>query len=197
MKKGKFLVAALLSGMVFVSSGLATEGERPGSVSTGAKNVVRNQIVNALSEVTANGQEVMVQFSVSADKGFKLLKVDGKNSDLVNQVKSKLVRESFDVPAEMEGVYSLKVRFSDTEEFKTEDAPALLRSQLAEALAEIPVYEPASLNVELFISNNTLKVKKVEGSNKALVSSVESVLNNSEIIPPAELAGNYQVTVKF
>lgn len=197
MKTSKFFVTAVLSGMLFISSVNATDGNKPVSASSNSKNMLRAQIVKALSNVSATDQEVFIRFSVSSEKGFELLKVDGKNTELVKTVKFELGNENILVPTDLEGVYSLKVRFSDREALGTEDAASVLRNQIANALTDVMVNESASVKLELFINNNSLKVKKVEGSNKALVTFVESVLSNSAIVPPAELAGNYQITVKF
>lgn len=196
MKTSKVLVAAVLSGVMFVSSVFATEGEKPGSASSDASNAVREQIVNALSDVPVTGQEVMIRFAVTEKKGFKLLNVDGDNSDLVVAVKSELASERILVPAEMEGVYSLKVRFSN-ESSKKEDAVTALRLQIADALSSVYVSEPSSVKVVFSVNDNAVSLKRVEGSNKALVTSVESTLEKSTIVAPAELAGNYSVVVKF
>lgn len=196
MKKGKFFVTAILSGVMFVSSVFATEGNKPAMASSDAKNVVREQIVKALSDISALDQEVVIKFKVSDNSRFEIVNVEGQDKDLVSTVKEELKNEKIAVPAGLDGFYSIKVRFTDHEVVK-EDAAAVLRSQLADALSSVNASESASVNVQLYINNNTLKVKKVEGSDKNLASAVETTLSKSSIVPPAELAGTYNVTVKF
>jgi hypothetical protein len=196
MKKVKFFVTALLSGVMFVSSVFATEGDKPAMASADASNVLRERIVRALSDISALDQEVVIKFKVSTDNRFEVVSVDGQDKDLVNSVKAEFKNEKISVPAGLDGLYSVKVRFTDHEVVK-EDASEVLRNQLADALSTVNVSESASVNVQLYINNNTLKVKKVEGSDKSLASAVETTLTNSSIVPPAELAGTYNVTVKF
>ncbi len=195
MKSVKFLVSAIISGMLCIPSVFAIEGEKPGEVLS--KNEVREQIVAALSDISAINQEITIKFMVSDKKSFELLSVEGESRNLVEVVKSELSRENISIPKDMEGVYSLKIRFSETEDVKVEDASTTMRNLIANALSDVSVAEPASVKLAFSVVNNKMIVKKVEGNNKAVVSSVESALENSEIILPAELAGNYQLTVKF
>lgn len=197
MKTVKFLVVAVLSGMLSVSVS-ATEGGKPVKAAvSSASDVVRSQIVEALRFVAPVNEEVVIRFAVSESKGFELLKVEGRDEEVVNVVKLELLDEKFEVPSEMSGVYSLKVRFSDNEAPAKKNASALLRDELASVLSEVVVAEPASVKVAFSVSNSNVIVKKVEGSNKALVSNVEKVLNEKKVAAPADLAGNYQVVVKF
>jgi hypothetical protein len=64
-------------------------------------------------------------------------------------------------------------------------------------LSDVVVTEPASVKVAFSVSDNNVVVKKVEGNNKALVSDVEKVLATTKIVAPNEVAGNYQIVVKF
>lgn len=196
MKTSKFFAAAFLSAVMFVSSVNATGGSKPGSSNPGDN--LRNQIVNALSDVAAVGEEVLIRFAVSDKKGFELINVEGKDNKVVNAVKSELANGKIEVPADMAGVYSLKVRFSDIDgAVSSDDAEAVLRSQIANVLSEIAPAVPASVKVAFSVNNSQLVIKKVEGNNSALVSNVEKILANTTINAPAELAGNFQVTVKF
>jgi len=198
MKTSKFLVSALLSGVLLVSSVYGTESDKSKNTSTDAKNVVREQIVDALSDITApNNQEVYVHFSVSSDKGFELLKVDGANSELAKEVKSKLISENIKVTSELEGAYVIKVRFADKAEVKPELASDVLRKNIATALSSVEASDASSVKLTLTVKNDNVIVEKVEGSDKKVVSSVENVLAKNAIYSPAELAGTYQVTVKF
>jgi hypothetical protein len=196
MKTSKFFAAVLLSGVMFVTSVNATEGKNP--VSSKPGDNLRSQIVNALSDVSAVGEEVLIRFAVSDKKGFELIQVEGKDLAVVKAVKSELANEKIEVPAEMAGVYSLKVRFSNINgDVNTYDAASDLRSQFANVLSEVESTSPASVKVAFSVMDSNLVIKKVEGNNSTLVSSVERVLAKSSIVPPAELAGNYQVVVKF
>jgi hypothetical protein len=198
MKTSKFLVAAVLSGTLLVSSVFATEGNKPGNtVKSEAGDVLRKQIVLALSNVSAVDQEVTIRFAVTKKNGFEVVNVEGKDADLVDVVKSNLAEKNFEVTSDMFGFYSVKVRFSDTEVAPKEDASAVLRSQIADALSNVEVSGPASVKVAFSVENSNIKLKKVEGANKVLVSDVETALNSSTIVPPADLAGNYQIVVKF
>lgn len=197
MKTSKFFAAALLSGVLSLSSVFATEGDKPSSISSNANDILREQIVSALSDVPAVDQEVLIRFAVSEKKGFELLKVEGSNAELVSTVKSELSSSSIDVPAEFKGVYSLKVRFSEnaiSEKVSSSDA---LRSQLAGALVNVNAPESSSVKVVFSVANNSIKLSKVEGNNSDVVSSVETALANANIVAPADLAGNYAVVVKF
>lgn len=196
MKTSKFFVTALISGLLLVSSVSATEGDKPSSASSAAYDMVRSQIVNALSDVAAVNQEVVIRFEVNEKKDFKLLKVEGKNNEVVNAVKFELMTERINVPTDMAGFYSIKVRFAESE-LTSVDPSSELRLQLAEALSGVKVSEPASVKVAFSVVNNGITLKKVEGTNKTLVADVETALAGSKIVPSAELAGNYQVVVKF
>ncbi len=197
MKTVKFFVVAVVSGLMLVSSVNASEGSKPGKAAVNPSNEIRNQIVNALSDVAAVNEEVVIRFAVSEKKGFELLKVEGSDKEVVNVVKSELANEKIFAPADMNGVYSLKVRFSDANTFALSDPAALLRSELAAVLSDVTVTEPASVKVAFSVSDSNVIVKKVEGNNKALVSDVEKVLSEKKIVAPTEIAGNYQVVVKF
>lgn len=197
MKTVKFLVVAVVSGLMLVSSVNATEGSKPGKAGVSSSDEIRNQIVNALSDVAAVNQEVVIRFSVTEKKGFELLKVEGSDKEVVDVVKSELAGEKIFAPADMKGVYSLKVRFSDTDAVAFSDPATLLRNEIASVLSDVVVTEPASVKVAFSVSQKNVVVKKVEGNNKALVSDVEKVLATSKIVAPTEIAGNYQVVVKF
>lgn len=198
MKTVKFFAVAVLSGMMLVSSVNATESSKPVKATvSSAGDVVRNQIVEALRFVAPVNEEVTIRFAVNSQKGFELLKVEGRDPEVVDVVKSELINEKFEVPAGMSGVYSLKVRFSDNEIPVKTDASALLRNEIASVLSDVVVNEPASVKVAFSVSNSNLVIKKVEGNNKALVSNVEKVLSEKKVVAPADLAGNYQVVVKF
>jgi hypothetical protein len=197
MKTVKFLVVAVVSGLMLVSSVNATEANKPGKANVSASDEVRNQIENALSDVVAVNQEVVIRFSVTEEKGFELLKVEGTDVEVVDVVKSELANEKIFVSADMKGVYSLKVRFTDREAITFTDPTTLLRDELASVLSDVVVTEPASVKVAFSVSNSNVVIKKVEGNNKALVSDVEKVLAASKIVAPAKIAGNYQVVVKF
>lgn len=199
MKTVKFLVSALLSGVLLVSTANASEGEKSTSSSSEAKNVMREQIANALSDITvANDQVVFIHFNVSDKKGFELVNVAGTNADLISEVKANLSKGSFTVPSELEGEYMVKVRFTDKEEVSEAVSTSdYLRAQLSDALSSVKAVGGESVKVNFSVKGNSLKVNTVEGESKWLTTSVEKALSNAKIDAPASLAGNYQVTVKF
>lgn len=197
MKTKSLFSTAVLGGLMLVSTVLATESSKPGKVLK-ADDFLRNQIVNALSDVSAVNQEVVIKFAVSEKKGFELLKVEGIDAEVVDVVRAELVSEKIETPAELKGVYTIKVRFADSETVAYKpDAATVLRNQIADVLSSVNVAESTSVKVAFSVEDKNLKIKKIEGENKSLVSDVEKILSNSSIVPPAELAGNYQVTVKF
>jgi hypothetical protein len=197
MKTSKFFAAVLLSGVLSVSSVFATEGDKSSSISSNANDILREQIVSALSDVPAVDQEILIRFAVSEKKGFELLKVEGANAELVNTVKSELSSAPISVPSQLTGVYSLKVRFTENEAKEKVSTTDVLRSQIAGALSNVNVPESSSVKLVFSVANNSIKLNKVEGQNANVVSSVESALANANIVPPADLAGYYAVVVKF
>lgn len=197
MKASKFLVSVVLSGTMLVSSVFAAEGNKPVKAPLSPSDLVRNQIVNALSDVSATNQEVVIRFSVTEKKGFEVLKVEGKDAEIVEAVEAELASKLINVPSEMAGVYSLKVRFSDTEVSGTVDPANELRNEIASVLSDAVVSGSGSVKVAFSVVNNNVKIKNVEGTNKALVSDVKLALAKKPIVSPAELAGNFSVVVKF
>lgn len=197
MKTVKFFVVAVVSGLMLVSSVNATEGSKPGKAAVSSSDEIRSQIENALSDVAAVNEVVVIRFAVTEKKGFELLKVEGTDKEVVDVVKSELANEKIYVPSDMKGVYSLKVRFSGADFMAYSDPKAILRNELASVLSDVVVTEPASVKVAFSVSGSDVVVKKVEGNNKALVTDVEKALATKKIVAPSEIDGNYQVVVKF
>jgi hypothetical protein len=104
-----FLSFALLSSFLVVAEASTTTSD----VKT-SENAVREQLASVLSNVTfENGSEVTLIFSVSSEKGFELLGVNGKDAELIHYVKKELSSKSIAVPSNLEGKYSVTVKFTD------------------------------------------------------------------------------------
>jgi hypothetical protein len=196
MKVSNFVSSALLSSVLTVSTVF-------GNVNPNAKtgeNSVRDQIESSLTEIAdVNHGEVYVYFKASPVLGFELLNVSGADLTLVNKVKNQLAKGSISIPKTMEGSYYLKVIFADSKNVVKSVSPEeLLRDAISEALAKVDV---ANGSVTLFFSvkGDKLDVKKVEGSDNALVSIVKNTIDKSAVSNlPAGITGkNYQINVKF
>jgi len=195
MKALNFVSSALLSGVLTVSTAFGSNGHDTKS----DLSSVREELVSTLNVLADNySGEVNVVFKASPNGGFELTKVTGADKDLVDLVKNRLAKGSIKVPESLAGNYSVKVVFGEKTSAAEEFTPEkLLRDAISEALAKVDV---PNGTVKLFFSvdENRLKIRKVEGSDKLLISTVENTLNNSTVSVPAEMTGkNYEVNVKF
>ena len=195
MKVLNFVSSALLSGVLTVSTAFGSNGHDAKS----ELSSVREQLVSTLSSIAEdhNG-EVNVYFNASPKGTFEVLKVTGADNDLVNVVKNSLAKGSINIPEGFAGNYSVKVSFGEKADVAKEVSPEeLLRDAISEVVANLDVPN-GSVKLFFTVDNNQLKIRKVEGSDKVLVSTVENTLNNSSVSLPADLTWkNYEVNLKF
>jgi len=199
MKTSKFFVSALLVSGLLVSTAFASEGDKAKSDVKVSENSVREQLSSALSDVASDDKGVVfIYFTVSSEKGFELLNVEGENKNLNNLVETSLKTESILAPANLKGRFVVKVLFSDKYAVSAPvKATDVLRSEVADALSKLNVNENASVKLVLLVKDNNITVSNVEGASKSLASSIESTLNSSKISVPVELTGKYELKVQF
>ncbi len=110
----KFLSFAFLSSFLVAATALASNSSNTLTDVKASENALREQVANALSEVNfENGNEVYVYFTVSPSKGFEVNSVSGENAGLTREVKRTLSTKSIVAPANLEGKYFVKVKFTD------------------------------------------------------------------------------------
>jgi hypothetical protein len=113
MKIFKFFAIALVSSLLVASSVKASNVEDKSNTEVkSAENALREQLANALSNVSIEDQDVVyLQFTVTPDNGIKIINVEGENKDLASKVKQALSAKPITVPTVLEGNYSITVRF--------------------------------------------------------------------------------------
>jgi len=110
----RFLSFAFLGSFLVVATALASDKDNSGKDAKASENSLREQFTSVLSNVTFEaGNEVDIYFTLSPEKGFKLDKVSGENSELTSDVKRTLSAKSFAVQSNLEGKYVIKVKFED------------------------------------------------------------------------------------
>lgn len=195
MKVLNFVSSALLSGVLTVSTAFGSNGhDSKSDISS-----VREQFVSTLNVLTEEFKgEVNVYFSASPEGVFELKKVTGADKNLVDRVKYRLAKGNIVIPEGFVGNYSVKVFIGEKSTVAKDVSPEeLLRDAISGALSKLDVSN-GSVTLFFSVSDNHLKVTKVEGSDKLLISNVENTLNNSSVSLPAEMTGkNFEVNVKF
>ncbi len=195
MKVLNFIPITLLSSILVVSTAFGNNGSK----TTSCDISVRDQIGASLSEVSVdNNGIVFIYFNASPKDGFKLLQVKGSDNNLVQSVKRQLEKGSFVVPDCMVGSFILKIKI-DNNIFTDNSVPAdeVLRNIISDELPKVNVPK-GSITLYFNVDENKLDVKRVEGTDKSLVSLVENSLNNSTVILPNEIAGkNFKIEMKF
>jgi len=116
MKIVKLFSSVLFVSVMMVSSVFAAENESAKAVKAAEKSV-REQIASVLSDLSTNEKgEVSISFKLSSEKGFELIKTEGAGYFLTTAVEAALRTSLIEVPAVLQGNYTLKVRFSDKAE---------------------------------------------------------------------------------
>jgi hypothetical protein len=111
MKVVKFFSVALISSFLTVSGVLASDISSPKVKEQSAENSIREEIANALKNISVKDNTVAyLQFNVD-DKGFKVLGVQSLDSDVANKVKSIIADRSFDTSNLSSGTYLIKLSF--------------------------------------------------------------------------------------
>ena len=199
MKTVKFFASALLVSGLLVSTAFASDGDKAKSEKQASENSIREQLSNALSDVSsAEKGVVFIYFTVSSEKGFELLNVAGENKILNGQVKGSLNSESIAAPSELKGSYVVKVVFADKYAINAPvKATDVLRSEVSNALSKYTINENASVKLVLLVKDNNVSLTSVEGASKSLSSTIVAALNSSKITVPSELAGKYEINVQF
>lgn len=114
----KFLSFAFLGSFLVAATALASGVGSKGESSKTSENAVREQLTSALSNVAfQDGNEVKVYFTLTSDKGFKLNKVSGENTELASEVEKVLSAKSFTVDSNLAGNYIVTVKFKDVRSF--------------------------------------------------------------------------------
>lgn len=200
MKKGKFIVSALISAALMVSSVFGSEGEKY-APSRSAEYSVRVQLAQLMSreEVEGNKGEVSVVFSSFPSNPFKVLSVTGSSKELVNKFKSRLEKTPLKVPDAMFGhSYSVTIHFSDIEELPVVvERGHILSREVFSILSTSQVSESGKIKVKLMVKNDKVTILAIEGDNSKLTSNVEYILKNSVIDVRSEIPGIYSIPVKF
>lgn len=110
----KVLSFAFLSSILVASKALASSGNVTLTDVKASENAIREQVASALTDASfQDGNEVYVYFSVSPSKGFEVNNVSGDNEELAQEVKRILSTKSIAAPANLEGKYLVKVKFSE------------------------------------------------------------------------------------
>lgn len=197
MKVSKLVLSAMVSSVLFVSSAFSADLNGNGSGSKAAVASVRTQISEVLSDVSTTG-EVFVYFSTSAEKGFELVKVVGKDKSLVDLVKNRISTEKIDSPEGLEGSYVVKVSFKTENSFASSFSnEELLRIAVLSAVRDVPAVENTSATVLFSVDGNKLKVIKVSGTNDKVIALIEKSIDNAKVSTSEALAGNYEIRVNF
>lgn len=95
------------------------------AVYAGEKEVsedVRTQIVQAMKEVSFSDEgSVNIYLDIDNTKNVTVYRVEGNDSELVSEVKSKLRAFKFDYASDVTGKYKIKVKFVDALTASTND----------------------------------------------------------------------------
>lgn len=111
MKIVKFFSVALISSFLTVSAVSAGNINSPKAKEQSAENSIREEIANALRNISVKDNTVAyLQFNVD-DKGFKVLGVQSLDSDVATKVKSIITGRSFDTSNLSSGTYLIKLSF--------------------------------------------------------------------------------------
>jgi hypothetical protein len=199
MKNVKFVFAALLS-VLFVSSVVASNDVTKGLELKSSENSLREQIVKVVSDISYTGNaDVFVKFSVDVENGFSVNEVVSSDKGLAAQVKTLLSKTSLLVPTSLDGSYLLKIKFVENESLAVSvpSKESKLLEAISGSLASVEAKQGTSAKLYFLVKENTIIVKKVEGSDATLAKSISLALENSKIDGAAKHDGYYQTTVKF
>jgi hypothetical protein len=199
MKSSKFIFSALLSAVVSFSAVFASNGNSDASELKSSENSLRQQIVRVLSDIPYDGSAVVfVKFSVAPENGLTIDTVTSIDKMLASQVQSVLAKTSLYVPSSINGTYSISVKFVENDgfAFETPSKNEIVRKAIADNLSSVFAKEGTSVELYFAVKDNTIEVKKIEGS-EAIVKSVSLALANTKIDESSNIDGAYQIKVRF
>jgi hypothetical protein len=192
----KFISVVMFSSLLMSASVFAKSGN-----DSKKAEYIRQQLADVLSDASNDGNTgfVSIYFNVTSDKSFELLNVEGQNINLVKEVENTLKSNKIDVSTISEGKYLVKIHFVDKYASVSPYMPAqeVLRDKISDVLSSVSTDNGGSIDVSFIVKNGNFIVKKVEGENRNLTSEVERILTSNSIAVPSELAGYYQLRVRF
>ncbi len=195
----KFFVAALLGSLLAAAPVLAVMNGNKTDKNKVAKDVVRMQLEDALSDVAnTNSGSVAVYFDITPKGSFELVEVKGANPSLNADVAKVLNSRTIRASKTMAGKYSINIDFVDNESVTSSMLSATdeLRNELCGILSSVKADEEGSVNIVFRVKDGNFELTKVKGDDQ-LASAVKKTLSSNQVTVPSELSGYYQLDVRF